>query len=463
MSKEHPATLTDRLRQLMQAPLNRGGGFLAGLGIHPDMVTIAGLMMVAVASVLIAAGLFLAGGILLLLSLPLDALDGAVARALNRKGAFGMVLDSTLDRYADGFIFASLGYYFATQDRFDMLVLALLALVGSFLVSYIRARAEDAKVGLQVTIGLLTRVERVTIILVMILAAGLLENPIALEIGIVILAIGTHWTAWQRLLFVYRALRDRGECIFGGMIGAAFGVYLYLSRWHNRIINLFVIVLTPILWLGQFLNWLVNMLIGRAAGKDAAAFRYQRPVSDFPDEGMRKTPWMDIAGVSIPIGQAIGRFANYVNQELYGSPTTLPWGIQIPRGARVAPYESMIDYPADTLFHPLWAYEALWSLIAFYVLWRIYHQYRDRLLSGDILLLYLMQYSFVRFLLEFLRVEIAVIGDSGINSSQTITLLAFAASLALFVYRHRPQNFEAAKAADNQAEQAELSHLKAES
>ncbi len=211
MSKEHPATLTDRLRQLMQAPLNRGGGFLAGLGIHPDMVTIAGLVMVAVASSLIAAGLFLAAGILLLLSLPLDALDGAVARALNRKGAFGMVLDSTLDRYADGFIFASLGYYFAKQDRFDMLVLALLALVGSFLVSYIRARAEDAKVGLQVTIGLFTRVERVAVILVMILAMGLLGNPIALEIGMVILAIGTHGTALQRLLFVYRALRDRGE------------------------------------------------------------------------------------------------------------------------------------------------------------------------------------------------------------------------------------------------------------
>ncbi len=256
------------------------------------------------------------------------------------------------------------------------------------------------------------------------------------------------------------AIWSGGLGIFGGMIGGAFGIYLYLSRWHNRIVNLFVIILTPILWLGQYLNWLVNMLIGQVAGKDAAAFRYQRPVSDFPDEGMRKTPWMDIAGVSIPMGQAIGRFANYVNQELYGSPTTLPWGIQIPREARVAPYESMIDYPADTLFHPLWAYEALWSLIAFYVLWRIYHQYRDRLLSGDILLLYLMQYSFVRFLLEFLRVEIAVIGDSGINSSQTITLAAFAASLALLVYRHRPQNFEAAKAADNQAEQAELSRLK---
>ena len=210
MTKDHPATLTARLRQLTQAPLNHIGSFLARLGVHPDLVTISGLALVAFAAVLIARGSFLAAGMLLLLSLPLDAVDGAVARARNRSGAFGMVLDSTLDRYADGFIFASLGYYFAVQDRFDMLVLALLALVGSFLVSYVRARAEGAEVGLRVTIGWFTRVERVIVILAMILAMGLFENPIVLEIGMVILATGTHLTALQRLLFVYRALKKQG-------------------------------------------------------------------------------------------------------------------------------------------------------------------------------------------------------------------------------------------------------------
>lgn len=211
MTKDHPATLTDRLRQTTQAPLNRIGGLLAKLGVHPDAITIAGLMLAAAAAVLMAQGLFLAAGMLLLFSLPLDAVDGAVARARNRSGTFGMVLDSTLDRYADGFIFASLGYYFAGQDRFDMLALAFLALVGSFLVSYVRARAEDAKVGLRITIGWFTRVERVIVILTMILAMGLFENPIALEIGMVILAIGTHLTALRRLLFVYRALKNRGD------------------------------------------------------------------------------------------------------------------------------------------------------------------------------------------------------------------------------------------------------------
>lgn len=211
MTEGHPTTLTGRLRDLTQAPLNRIGRLLAGWGIHPDLITLSGLVVVAIASALIAQGSFLPAGLLLLLGLPLDAVDGAVARALNRRGSFGMVLDSTLDRYADGFIFAALGYYFAGQGRFDMLALALLALVGSFMVSYIRARAEDAKVGLQVTVGLFTRVERVMVILMMILAMGLFGNPIALEIGLLTLAVGAHLTAWQRLLFVYHALKNRGE------------------------------------------------------------------------------------------------------------------------------------------------------------------------------------------------------------------------------------------------------------
>jgi len=256
------------------------------------------------------------------------------------------------------------------------------------------------------------------------------------------------------------AIWSGGLSIFGAIIGGSLGAYLYLSRWHNVVVNLFTTILTPILFVAQFLEWLVKMVIGRVTGNEVESFQYERPPSDFPSEGMRMTPWMDMAGVAIPIAQAIGRIANYINQELYGSPTTLPWGIQISRDARVDPYDNMIDFPTDTLFHPIWAYEAIWSLISFYVLWRIYNQYRDRLLTGDIFLIYIAQYSFVRFLLEFLRVEIAVIGGVGINSSQTITGLAFIVSVAILAYRHRPGNFEAAKEAEQQAESEEMKKLK---
>jgi CDP-diacylglycerol---glycerol-3-phosphate 3-phosphatidyltransferase len=211
MTSKQPITLTDRLRKLTQAPLNRLGLILSRLGIHPDTITIFGLILVGIAAVLIASGGFLWGGVMLIISLPLDAVDGAVARAMKRTSAFGMVLDSTLDRYADGFIFASLSYYFAVQDRFDMMGLALVALMGSFLVSYVRARADDAKVSVATTVGLFTRVERVIVILVMILGMGLFNQSLFLEIGVLVLAIGTNFTALQRLLFVYTALKDRGE------------------------------------------------------------------------------------------------------------------------------------------------------------------------------------------------------------------------------------------------------------
>ena len=211
MTDKQPTTLTDQLRNLTQAPLNRMGMALSRLGIHPDMVTIAGLVLVGVASIWIASGQFLEAGMMLLLSFPLDALDGAVARAMKREGVFGMVLDSTLDRYADGFIFASLSYYFAVQDRFDMMGLSLLALVGSLLVSYIRARADDVKVGVATKVGFIHPLERVVVILIMILATGLLGEAIFLEIGVLILAIGTHITALQRLLFVYKTLKNRGN------------------------------------------------------------------------------------------------------------------------------------------------------------------------------------------------------------------------------------------------------------
>ena len=211
MTEDRPQTLTHRLRKLTSYPLDRCGSAVAGVGIHPDWVTIAGLMLVAVAAVFLAQGEFLAGGLVLLLSLPLDALDGAVARAMGRSGAFGLVLDSTLDRYADGLIFAALSYYFAVHQQLDMLALTMAALVGSYLVSYVRSRADDAKVGVKTTVGIFTRMERVIVILVMTIGSGVFETALPLEIGVLVLALGTNITALQRLWYVHSTLKNRGE------------------------------------------------------------------------------------------------------------------------------------------------------------------------------------------------------------------------------------------------------------
>ncbi|MFN8565192.1 MAG: CDP-alcohol phosphatidyltransferase family protein [Anaerolineae bacterium] len=146
----------------------------------------------------IAAGQIQLGGVLLVLSLLLDALDGAVARAMGRTDRFGGVLDSTLDRYADGLIFGSLAYYFAGRGESLNLLLALASLMGSFVVSYVRARAGEAD--LSVKIGWFSRFERVITLLLMLLV------PPLLAVGLWVLAIGTNVTGVQRLWYVFQHL-----------------------------------------------------------------------------------------------------------------------------------------------------------------------------------------------------------------------------------------------------------------
>jgi CDP-diacylglycerol---glycerol-3-phosphate 3-phosphatidyltransferase len=196
----HPVTLSDRLRALTGGFTSRIGMAVHKAGIHPDLITIVGLAVVAVAAVFIARGEMQWGGVILILGLPLDALDGAVARAMQRTGKFGGVLDSTLDRYADGFIFGALGYYFAEQNQLSNLLLVFAALMGSFVVSYVRARAGEAD--LSVKVGLFTRFERVAVILAALLIPALLVP------GLWVLAVGTNITGVQRLWFVYKQFKD---------------------------------------------------------------------------------------------------------------------------------------------------------------------------------------------------------------------------------------------------------------
>jgi CDP-diacylglycerol--glycerol-3-phosphate 3-phosphatidyltransferase len=197
----HPVTFTDHIRQYTAHLMTTLGTAVHRAGIHPDLITIAGLVIVAAASLVIAGGGLQLGALILLIGLPLDALDGAVARAMGRTDSFGALLDSTLDRYADAFIFAGLGYTFAVQDRYDLLLLALLALVGSYSVSYVRARAEG--LGIAVKVGWFSRLERVGIILVMLFV------PQLLTVGLVVLAVGTNITGLQRLWFVYKSLQNK--------------------------------------------------------------------------------------------------------------------------------------------------------------------------------------------------------------------------------------------------------------
>ncbi len=193
-------TLSDRLRYQTRGLTTRLGQEGVRLGIDPDVITILGLVVVLIAAWLASQGQFLASGIVFILGAPFDVLDGAIARAMNRKNRFGALLDSTLDRYADGFMFFGLVYYFAARGQMAETALAGFALIGAFAVSYVRARAEGLDIG-SIEEGWFDRTVR-TIVLIAALLTGLIVP------GLVILAVGNHLTAIQRILIVYRATRD---------------------------------------------------------------------------------------------------------------------------------------------------------------------------------------------------------------------------------------------------------------
>lgn len=194
----HPITLQDRARALTGRVTGAAGRALHRLGIHPDVITVLGLVGVFIACVFVARGQLHLGGVILLIGLPLDALDGAVARAMGRKDRRGGVLDSTLDRVADGLLFSALAYYFADRGELSSMTLALTSLIASFVVSYVRARAGEA--GLAVRIGLLDRMVRVFILLFALLVPPLLIPALW------VLALGSIVTSVQRLWYVYKHL-----------------------------------------------------------------------------------------------------------------------------------------------------------------------------------------------------------------------------------------------------------------
>jgi phosphatidylglycerol:prolipoprotein diacylglycerol transferase len=116
--------------------------------------------------------------------------------------------------------------------------------------------------------------------------------------------------------------------------------------------------------------------------------------------------WFDIFASTMLLAQAVGRLGNFVNQELYGPPTDLPWGIPIAAENREGPWMDLAAYPVDTTrFHPLFAYEGLLNLVGFFVLLWVARRFAHRLYDGDVLMLYLVWYSVVRIALEPFRVE----------------------------------------------------------
>lgn len=139
--------------------------------------------------------------------------------------------------------------------------------------------------------------------------------------------------------------------------------------------------------------------------------------------------WLDILAPSLALGQAIGRWGNFFNQELYGAPTTLPWAIYIDPQHRLPGFENQAYY------HPTFLYESIWNLGNMILLLWLSRRFKNRLKSGDIFLVYLIVYPLGRFLLEFLRLDSSQL--AGINANQALMLVVMIIAMLIFIVRHR--------------------------
>jgi len=172
---------------------------LARTSITPSTLTWFGFLLAVGAAALIIGGHIFAAGFVVLFAGFFDILDGALARHTNRTTRFGAVLDSTLDRLSEAVLLIGILLYFSNQSSVAVLLVCL-ALLGSLLVSYIRARAEA--LGLECQVGLFTRAERV-----IVLALGLLLNQIVIALAIIVAF--SFFTFGQRLIYVWQQTKMR--------------------------------------------------------------------------------------------------------------------------------------------------------------------------------------------------------------------------------------------------------------
>jgi phosphatidylglycerol---prolipoprotein diacylglyceryl transferase len=145
---------------------------------------------------------------------------------------------------------------------------------------------------------------------------------------------------------------------------------------------------------------------------------------------LKMVSWLDILAPSLALGQAIGRWGNFFNQELYGSPTTLPWAIYIDPQHRLPGFENIAYY------HPTFLYESLWNLGNMFLLLWLARRFQSRLKPGDTFLIYLIVYSLGRFLLEFLRLDSSQL--AGMNANQIFMLGVLFFAIIVLVFRHKP-------------------------
>lgn len=264
-------------------------------------------------------------------------------------------------------------------------------------------------------------------------------NPIALQLGP--LTVGWYglayavglFVAYQILVRLARRAGEDPEVVGNGIvivaIAALIGGRLYhvIDQWALYEDDLLKIVLPPYTGLGVY---------GGIATGLVAVVAYTRI------SGLPFWRWADIIAPALFAMQAVARWGNFFNQELYGPPTTLPWGIPVACARRIATYACPPGSdPTAVLaerFHPLFLYESLSGVLGAVVLIWIGFRIRDRLRPGDLILTFFIWYGLVRFGLEFLRQENWTF--FGAPTAQLVSVLFVGPALLTLAWRHRPMH-----------------------
>lgn len=186
-------TFSDRLRIWFKWILDPLANFFNRLGLTPNTMTLLGLAGNFAGAYFVAQGNMTTGGLLMLITTPLDALDGTMARLRGDASDWGAFVDSVTDRYSELAILGGLLYHFSSTSDWLSSVVTFAAAAGTVLVSYVRSRAEA--VGFSAKVGILTRVERY-----LVLAPLLVFNQPVIAVWFI--AIFANFTALQRIYYV---------------------------------------------------------------------------------------------------------------------------------------------------------------------------------------------------------------------------------------------------------------------
>ncbi len=150
--------------------------------------------------------------------------------------------------------------------------------------------------------------------------------------------------------------------------------------------------------------------------------------------------WADLAAVGMALGQVFGRWGNFFNQELYGRPTNLPWAVAIDPAHRLPAYSQF------SRFHPAFLYESLWSLLAFIILLTLARRHAKKLLTGDLMALYLVFYAVGRTLLETVRLDSRMVSLGGLQINMAVaTFVSILVALAMILWRVAARRREVAE------------------